>query len=244
MPPHALNNHLRDTLAAQSLTRRKLLLFQTSKRIECRGNQQHNSGCDQTCRVADERKPLDYAHCGVDGGAHVVGFEAADEGVEFLGGRADAQEEGDFDEDEDEAGDAVWGRSAGLLRLGSIRLGDCSQAQDAPEDDDVKVEDVGNAEGKAEDYAKHAGPGEVVSECAADKNARQMRARTIGRIYLWQWMLAAAVHAQGEDVRMSRTEVPRPEFFGERHVRRVCGLVCFGRFLGVYRAAMKRPRKS
>lgn len=147
-------------MAAQSLTRRELLLLQASKRIECRGNQQHDSGCDQTCRVADEREPLDYAHCGVDGGAHVVGFEAADEGVEFLGGRADAQEEGDFDEDEDEAGDAVRDRSAEMLRVGTMKPGGCSQAQDAPEDDDVEVEDVGNAEGKAEDYAKHAGPEE------------------------------------------------------------------------------------
>lgn len=33
------------------------------------------------------------------------------------------------------------------------------QAEDAPEDDDVKVEDVGNAEREAEDYAQDAGPG-------------------------------------------------------------------------------------
>jgi hypothetical protein len=42
---------------------------------------------------------LDDAHGEVDGGAHVVCLEAADESVEVLGGRADAEEEWDFDED-------------------------------------------------------------------------------------------------------------------------------------------------
>jgi hypothetical protein len=33
------------------------------------------------------------------------------------------------------------------------------QANDTPQDDDVKVEDVRYAEREAEDYAEHAGPG-------------------------------------------------------------------------------------
>ncbi len=53
-----------------------------------------------------QRQPLDERHDAVDSGAHVVGFEAADEGVEAGGGGADAQEEGDFYEEDYEGGDA------------------------------------------------------------------------------------------------------------------------------------------
>lgn len=42
------------------------------------------------------------AHGEVDAGSHVVGGEAAHEGVEFGGRRADAEEEGDLDEDDEE----------------------------------------------------------------------------------------------------------------------------------------------
>ena len=51
---------------------------------------------------------MDEGHDAVDGGAHVVCREAADEGVEVGGGGTDAEEEGDFDEDEDEGAYAVW----------------------------------------------------------------------------------------------------------------------------------------
>lgn len=50
---------------------------------------------------------MNHTHDGVDGGTHVIRLEAADEAVEGFGGRAYAQEERDFDEDEDEGGDAV-----------------------------------------------------------------------------------------------------------------------------------------
>ena len=93
------NNHLRNTLPTQRLTRRKLLLLQPRERLESRSNKQHNRSRNKTRRVADQREELDDAHGEVDGGAHVVCLEAADESVEVLGGRADAEEEGDFDED-------------------------------------------------------------------------------------------------------------------------------------------------
>jgi hypothetical protein len=93
------NNHLRNTLPTQRLTRRKLLLLEPRERIESRSNKQHNRSRDQARRVADQREELDDAHGEVDGGAHVICLEAADEGVEVLGGWADAEEEGDFDED-------------------------------------------------------------------------------------------------------------------------------------------------
>jgi hypothetical protein len=105
--PSILNNHLRNALSAQRLTRRKLLLLQPRERIKGRGNQQHDRSRDQARRVADDGEELDDAHDEVDGGAHVICLETADEGVEVLRGRADAEEKWDFDEDEDEGGDAV-----------------------------------------------------------------------------------------------------------------------------------------
>ena len=101
------NDHLRNALPAQRLTRRKLLLLKPRERIESRSDQQHDRSRDQARRVADQGKPLDQAHNAIDGGAHVIRLEAADEAVEGFGGRAYAQEERDFDEDEDEGGDAV-----------------------------------------------------------------------------------------------------------------------------------------
>ena len=101
------NDHLRNALPAQRLTRRKLLLLQPRERIKRRGDQQYDRGRDQARRVPDDGEELDDAHDEVDGGAHVVCLEASDEGVEVLRGRADAQQERDFDEDEDEGGDAA-----------------------------------------------------------------------------------------------------------------------------------------
>lgn len=94
-----LNNHLRNPLSAQRLTRGKLLLLQPRQSVERSSDKQHDRRRDQARGVADQRQPLHHAHDGVDGGAHIVGLEAADEGVEFLGRRADAQQERDFDED-------------------------------------------------------------------------------------------------------------------------------------------------
>jgi len=51
--------------------------------------------------MGDERKPLYGAHGEVDGSAHVVCREAADESVEFIRSRADPEKEGDFDEEDD-----------------------------------------------------------------------------------------------------------------------------------------------
>jgi hypothetical protein len=45
---------------------------------------------------------LDEAHGKVDAGTHIVRCESAHEGIELRGGRADAKEKGDFDEDDDE----------------------------------------------------------------------------------------------------------------------------------------------
>lgn len=62
-----------------------------------------------------------------------------------------------------------------------------AQEKNTPEDDDVKVEDVRDAERKAEDYAEDAGPGGLVLACARClKATMELPARTIVRIYLWR----------------------------------------------------------
>lgn len=180
-----LHDHLRNTLATKRLTSGEFLLLEPSQRVESGRNEQHDSGSDQARRVADQREPLDHAHSRVDSGAHVVCFEAADEAVEGFRGRADAQEERDFDEDEDESGDAVEQRERMVSGLAlpkgphSMDSGDV-QANDTPQDDDVKVEDVGYAEREAEDYAEHAGPGEGVL--------------TLGAWREDKWQVACAYH--------------------------------------------------
>ena len=88
-------------------------------------------------------------HDAVHASAHVVCSEAADEDVEFFGGGADAEEEGDFDEYEDEAGDAVGMFVLVLLGGGGGGGRGDEQAEDTEEDEDGWVEDVGDAEGDA-----------------------------------------------------------------------------------------------
>ena len=87
------------------------------------------------------------------------------------------------------------------------------QANDTPQDDDVKVEDVRYAEREAEDYAEHAGPGDgCVSFCAQCETRIQLPAHTIVRIYLrgiklaavHQYTLSMALSARGS----KPTEVP------------------------------------
>ena len=55
--------------------------------------------------LGSQTEPLHQAHDTVDASAHVVCREAANEGVEGWGGWADSEEEGDFDEDEGQAGE-------------------------------------------------------------------------------------------------------------------------------------------
>lgn len=108
-----LNNHLRNSLPTQRLTALKLLSLDTRQDIKQRCEQQHDRGGNQAGRLGDNREPLDDGHDAVDCGAHVVRFEAADEGVEFGGCWADSEEERDFDEDYDEGADTGIGMLEG-----------------------------------------------------------------------------------------------------------------------------------
>ena len=56
--------------------------------------------------MTDEAQPLYHAHDSVHSCPHVVGCDFANQGVEFGRRGTDAEEKGDFDEDEDETGDS------------------------------------------------------------------------------------------------------------------------------------------
>ena len=141
---------------------------QAGQQVKDGREQQEDGGGDQAGgRRQDQAEPLHQAHDAVHGGAHVVGAEAAHELVELGRGRADAQQEGDLEEDEDQAGDPVErdteaserSRDDRGRRVGGL------QADDAEDDDEADVEDVGDAEGDAEDDAEDAGPVGTCQQC-------------------------------------------------------------------------------
>merc|ERR1712230_204240 len=89
-----LDNHLSNTLPTKRLATHESLTLDTSQRVEGCSHREHDSRSNQTASLLDYAKPLHEAHGEVDAGAHEV--------VEFGGCRADAEEEGDFDEDDEE----------------------------------------------------------------------------------------------------------------------------------------------
>lgn len=84
------DDHLRDSLSTKRLAALERLALETSERIEDRGNQQENGRDNQASCHGPDADPLNGTHDKIYGGAHVVGAEFADEGIEFSRGRADA----------------------------------------------------------------------------------------------------------------------------------------------------------
>lgn len=97
----ALYDHLRNTLSTQRLAALESLALEAGQRIENRRNQQEDGANNQARCLGPDADPLHGAHDKVYGGAHVVGAELADEGIELGGGRTDAEEERYFDENDD-----------------------------------------------------------------------------------------------------------------------------------------------
>jgi len=91
---------------------------------------------------------LDEAHGKVDARTHIVRCESPHEGIEFGGGRADAKEEGNFDEDDDER---------------------ACEAKSSEKDQDAKVEEMRYAQGKAEEDTYYSGPLSVNTEIPRSK---------------------------------------------------------------------------
>lgn len=102
-----LDNHLRDTLSTQCLAVDECLLLDTGERIEDGGDEENNSSRDQRGSSCNDGEPLDEREDEVDGRAHVVGLKTAHEGVEAARSWADSQEEWDFDEEDEEGGNAT-----------------------------------------------------------------------------------------------------------------------------------------
>ena len=99
-----LDNHLRQTLSAQRLATDKVLALQASQGIEEGGDQKHDRRGNQARRAGDKADPLDRTHSEVHSGAHPIRGEASDEVIEFVGRRANAKQEGNFNENKDHAG--------------------------------------------------------------------------------------------------------------------------------------------
>lgn len=97
-PAVRLYNHLRNTRAAQGLASDEGLALDTGKGIARGREGEDDGGGNQGAGGNDDAEPLDDRHAGVGGGAHVVGRDLADRGVEGGRGRADSEQERYFDE--------------------------------------------------------------------------------------------------------------------------------------------------
>ena len=94
-------------MSTECLATHERLSPDTRQRVADRRNQQEYCSRDQGGVFRDHGQPLDDGHDEVDGSAHVVGLEAADEAIECGGGWADSEEKGDLDEEDYEGGDAI-----------------------------------------------------------------------------------------------------------------------------------------
>jgi hypothetical protein len=92
-------------VTTQSLASNESLTLDSSQCIEAGCDEQDDGSDDKTGCLHGDRNPLDDTHGKVDGGAHVIGLESANEGIKCRRRRTDAQEERDLDEEDDERAD-------------------------------------------------------------------------------------------------------------------------------------------
>jgi hypothetical protein len=149
-----LDDHLSDTVTTQSLASNESLSLDTSQCVEGGCDKQNDGSDDKTGCLYGNRDPLNDTHGQVDGGAHVIGLESADEGVKRRRRWADAQEERDFDKEDNERADSVCRVSTVYLQ----ESGCYSQAYHGEQDDPVEEEDVANAETEAQHHADDTSP--------------------------------------------------------------------------------------
>lgn len=83
VPPRTLDDHLSHSLPTQRLAAHEALSLDSGDGIERSSDREEDRRGNQARRGVDETEPLDDGHGQVDAGAHVVGGEAAHEGVEF-----------------------------------------------------------------------------------------------------------------------------------------------------------------
>ena len=100
-------NHLRNPRATKRLAADKRLALERRQGVAETGKRQEDTGDNERAGGGDARQEHDDGHDAVGAGAHVVCRDLADGVVEGLGGGADAQEEGDLDEEDHEGEDPV-----------------------------------------------------------------------------------------------------------------------------------------
>ena len=149
-----LDNHLSNTVTTQSLASNESLALDASQCIEAGCDEQDDGSDDKTGCLHGDRDPLDDTHGKVDGGAHVIGLESADEGIKGGGCRTNAQEERDFDKEDDERADTGFRVSAESFKTPDYY----SQAYHGKQDDPVEEEDIANAETEAQHHADDTSP--------------------------------------------------------------------------------------
>lgn len=96
-----LYNHLRNTLTTEGLATHKGLSLDTGKQVAQSSKKQEDSSGNQTACATNVTDELKSRHDTVGSCAHVVGRDLANHLVELAGGRADAEEKRDLDEQDD-----------------------------------------------------------------------------------------------------------------------------------------------
>lgn len=100
-----LYNHLRHPRSTKRLASHKRLALDRRQDVAETRDRQEDAGDNEGRGAADAGQEDDDSHDAVGGGAHVVGRDLADGVVEGRRGRADAEKERHFDE-EDHEGEA------------------------------------------------------------------------------------------------------------------------------------------
>lgn len=111
--PPRLHNHLCNSSTTEGLAPNERLALDARKQVTDAGSAQQDGGRDEGGGTRDDGEPLDEGHDAVGTGTHVVGRDLADGIIEGRRGRADAQEKGHFDEEDDEGRDTAGEGSKG-----------------------------------------------------------------------------------------------------------------------------------
>jgi hypothetical protein len=93
---------LRNTLATEGLAANESLTLDGSKEVADGSDGQEDGGCDQSTGIGDDAEVQDNSHDGVDACAYPIRRDHADGIIELGRGRADAEEQGDLDEQDDQ----------------------------------------------------------------------------------------------------------------------------------------------
>lgn len=97
-----LYDHLCNTLTSERLASLECLSFDTREEVEAGREKQENRCGNQTGDLDRNTDPLNDTHHSVDGGAHVIGLESTDEGIERRRSWADTEKKRNLDEDDQE----------------------------------------------------------------------------------------------------------------------------------------------